>query len=119
MRAEAVVGMLVDDLAVDVRVGVESIVPIFLVIALEFGIVVSDSADAVVGVLIEASAVVTINVRPCVGVNVDISIVAVVMTVLELALGEMFICRAAFEWRRKTALESIGVLQTWIPLYQV
>ena len=58
VRAEAVVGMLVDDLAVDVRVGVLADVGVVILvvaaITLELVVAVSSSIDAEVEVLIDA-----------------------------------------------------------------
>ena len=80
----------VDVLSIDMFADVEIIVLTVVVIALDFAVTVSHSADVVVGMLIDVLADVIIGVLSSIGVDVltdvNVNIFAVVMTVLEFAV---------------------------------
>ena len=91
VRAEEVINMLVEELAINVRVaalaGVEIIVVTDMKIVLEFAVTVSHPVDVVVDVFM---ADVTIGVRRAIGVELsdtNAAIFAVGMTVLEVTIS--------------------------------
>ena len=81
--AEAVIGMLVEELVIDVVAAVA--------IALEFAMAVPQSIDVLEDVLMHALTDVTIDVLPDIGAgglaDVNVDILAVVMTVLEFMMS--------------------------------
>ena len=95
--AEAVINMLVEDLVIDVRIGVLADVEVIMLngvaIALEFAVTVSHAVDVVVDVLIDALTDIIIGVLPAdVSVNIFAAFVSIVLDFTMSTLSEDFNC---------------------------
>ena len=95
--AEAVINMLVEDLVIDVRIGVLADVEVIVLngvaIALEFAVTLSNAVDVVVDVLIDALTDIIIGVLPAdVIVNMFAVFVLIVLDFTMSTLSEEFDC---------------------------